>query len=51
MQDVFYKSNGALFKIYQYLLPMETVRLRLLCREINMVVRQSMSTIQTKENA
>ena len=46
-----YRNKCALASIYKFLPPMETIRLRLLNREINMVVRQTMDTIKTSVEA
>ena len=46
-----YHADGALANIYKYLFPLEIVQLRLLNREINSVVRQTLNIVKTKESA
>ena len=51
LSEVNYSSCGALQNIYSYLNPLEVVSLRLINRELNMIVRQTLSAIKTREDA
>lgn len=46
-----FRNKCALTSIYKYLDPMEIIYLRLLNREINMVVRQTLNTVNTRSSA